>query len=174
MFQHTAARRRLVERAKWRQLNSLFQHTAARRRLVYRDENAINQIKRFNTQPPEGGWRQSRRLLQARFSVSTHSRPKAAGSKFKNGAPVFNVSTHSRPKAAGNLEYLFVLQKQRFNTQPPEGGWKTSKGITMSFALFQHTAARRRLVLEKNEKDFFYITVSTHSRPKAAGLSFGF
>ena len=163
-----------MERAKWRQLNSLFQHTAARRRLVYRDENAINQIKRFNTQPPEGGWRQSRRLLQARFSVSTHSRPKAAGSKFKNGAPVFNVSTHSRPKAAGNLEYLFVLQKQRFNTQPPEGGWKTSKGITMSFALFQHTAARRRLVLEKNEKDFFYITVSTHSRPKAAGLSFGF
>ena len=56
-----------------------FQHTAARRRL----------------EPP---------LTAKMFSrfVSTHSRPKAAGSVGKpTGAKKMRVSTHSRPKAAG-------------------------------------------------------------------------
>ena len=35
-------------------------------------------FKRFNTQPPEGGW-YPRRARAARCAVSTHSRPKAAG-----------------------------------------------------------------------------------------------
>ena len=77
-FQHTAARRRLAAKDRLKSVYIEFQHTAARRRLGavmlarriawpvsthsrpkaagYRDENAINQIKRFNTQPPEGGW----------------------------------------------------------------------------------------------------------------------
>ena len=62
-------------------------------------------------------------------------------------AHIFGVSTHSRPKAAGC---------------PP---------ISSNPALFQHTAARRRLVdrrrLGGNEP-----CVSTHSRPKAAGILF--
>ena len=33
------------------------------------------------------------------------------------------VSTHSRPKAAG-LKYGGFSFGERFNTQPPEGGWK--------------------------------------------------
>ena len=33
-----------------------FQHTAARRRLVLLRRNMISNQKRFNTQPPEGGW----------------------------------------------------------------------------------------------------------------------
>ena len=77
-FQHTAARRRLAAKDRLKSVYIEFQHTAARRRLGavvlarriqwpvsthsrpkaagYREENAINQIKRFNTQPPEGGW----------------------------------------------------------------------------------------------------------------------
>ena len=35
---------------------------------------------------------------------------------------------------------------QRFNTQPPEGGWPLKKFISRPFWTFQHTAARRRLV----------------------------
>ena len=83
----------------------------------------IKQVRSFNTQPPEGGWRPSekparipgqfqhtaarRRLADGTIIenveavVSTHSRPKAAG---KSNVFVFNpifVSTHSRPKAAG-------------------------------------------------------------------------
>ena len=55
----------------------------------------------FNTQPPEGGW------------VDWYCTKKPANS----------VSTHSRPKAAGRVRYRHTTFSQRFNTQPPEGGW---------------------------------------------------
>ncbi len=34
------------------------------------------------------------------------------------------VSTHSRPKAAGQDYCRTILSPLRFNTQPPEGGWQ--------------------------------------------------
>ena len=54
--------------------------------------------RRFNTQPPEGGW-EDRVISADRYLVSTHSRLKAAATAFLPLA--VNVS---------------------FNTQPPEGG----------------------------------------------------
>ena len=62
------------------QIISKFQHTAARRRL------AADPIK-----------------IAASLMVSTHSRPKAAGSETMPTAERVCVSTHSRPKAAGRL-----------------------------------------------------------------------
>ena len=59
-------------------LRTEFQHTAARRRLV----SVIMQVVCF-------------------FMVSTHSRPKAAGSPYPEMLYEYDVSTHSRPKAAG-------------------------------------------------------------------------
>ena len=59
---------------------------------------------RFNTQPPEGGWRQGG----------------------KGGGGVTQVSTHSRPKAAGVGRRTERSGRSRFNTQPPEGGWDFS------------------------------------------------
>ena len=77
-----------------------------------------------------------------------------------------------------------------FNTQPPEGGWIPSSKSLIGLPMFQHTAARRRLVMDKwtefnnrlfqhtaarrrlgtRHADVFAPTkVSTHSRPKAAG-----
>ena len=59
-------------------LNSkhLFQHTAARRRLVLkRVWKTI--VLSFNTQPPEGGWGLFF-FASDNLQVSTHSRPKAA------------------------------------------------------------------------------------------------
>ena len=80
------------------------------------------------------------------FKVSTHSRPKAAGLTNGVSLGVSRVSTHSRPKAAG-----------------------TYSRITCEKSLkFQHTAARRRLVVVKAWQ-YFVGNVSTHSRPKAAG-----
>ena len=123
----------------------------------------------FNTQPPEGGWliyKQNpsirpefqhtaarRRLVRADHvgrilsGVSTHSRPKAAGSTPSNASRFCKVSTHSRPKAAGwQIEHVrrsslfqhtaarrrlgpfgchFLFSWLCFNTQPPEGGWQT-------------------------------------------------
>ena len=55
-----------------------------------------------------------------------------------------------------------------FNSQPPEGGWDLIKFATGFFVLFQLTAARRRLALHPVYSALFQ-TVSTHSRPKAAG-----
>ena len=123
-------------------------------------------------------------------SVSTHSRPKAAGAYALHLLQRPPVSTHSRPKAAGRAlrqktaaEWSFNSQPpeggwkkkgtshrrlQRFNSQPPEGGWTQHKLYEIFGVMFQLTAARRRLgyfvrwIFEDNG-------VSTHSRPKAAG-----
>ena len=61
---------------------------------------------RFNTQPPEGGWKQ---LEQQKH--------------------VTNVSTHSRLKAAGSSSARFWNRSDCFNTQPPEGGWPQFDGM---------------------------------------------
>ncbi len=58
MFQHTAARRRLVGRLLWLLPSPMFQHTAARRRLATQIGCHFEEV-----------------------SVSTHSRPKAAGNR---------------------------------------------------------------------------------------------
>ena len=34
-----------------------------------------------------------------------------------------DVSTHSRPKAAGSRHLSWGKRQMCFNTQPPEGGW---------------------------------------------------
>ena len=57
----------------------------------------------FNTQPPEGGWFKQFGFFQFRENVSTHSRPKAAGTVSQNVNVGKVVSTHSRPKAAGSF-----------------------------------------------------------------------
>ena len=57
------------------------------------------------------------------------------------------VSTHSRPKAAGSIFFFRFLVSSRFNTQPPEGGWRGYNMRYNRLTTFQHTAARRRLVL---------------------------
>ena len=73
------------------------------------------------------------------LTVSTHSRLKAAvlvGLCKKRGA---SVSTHSRLKAAGRKLFCPNLN-YRFNTQPPEGGWKYAPSMKTT-QTFQHTAA---------------------------------
>ena len=121
MFQHTAARRRLVLFTTMSAMRFRFQHTAARRR------------------------------LEKPCARSPMAMP---------------VSTHSRPKAAGSQQFANTADQRSFNTQPPEGGWAC--GLLVCFPLevsthsrpkaaglngivamvddwFQHTAARRRL-----------------------------
>ena len=62
-----------------------------------------------------------------------------------------------------------IQQMARFNTQPPEGGWLLQTEPCQKKMLFQHTAARRRLDA-CSFTQFEPSVVSTHSRPKAAGL----
>ena len=77
MFQHTAARRRLMFDVFNARYQNMFQHTAARRRLIIAAER-----------------------LSTMVNVSTHSRPKAAEYHAYKLRAQYPVSTHSRPKAA--------------------------------------------------------------------------
>ena len=168
----------------------LFQHTAARRRLVY----AITSFKvfsnycfntqppeggwpvqplrawqgyyGFNTQPPEGGWldlpsfntspwfqhtaarRRLDHILQGFFGVPlfqhTAARRRLANSeRLKNSVGLFQHTAARRRLAT--LMVLTDCTNWRFNTQPPEGGWQAARQKRQSHWAFQHTAARRRL-----------------------------
>ena len=124
-FQHTAARRRLDMLFYFGLAVIPFQHTAARRRLGVKPACSCT-ANSFNTQPPEGGWNQSRVCHSKLFGFNTQ--PPEGGWKVKNSAYEAGkqVSTHSRPKAAGGFLMNWHYSRQR---------------------------------------------VSTHSRPKAAGLA---
>ena len=145
-----------------------FQHTAARRRLAGCIRLSLP-LPRFNTQPPEGGWLFHLKAKVIQKKVSTHSRPKAAGSKLGLEYRFSQVSTHSRPKAAG---YIFVSDNQtgRFQHTAARRRLVTvAKTYITKVMRFQHTAARRRLG-SRACNGHSLATVSTHSRPKAAGL----
>ena len=104
LFQHTAARRRLVNSNGFNWLGAMFQHTAARRRLVTVADVSVTDL-----------------------TVSTHSRPKAAGYSRRQNHGKHTVSTHSRPKAAGQKATAVGASAMSFNTQPPEGGWQITR-----------------------------------------------
>ena len=86
-------------------------------------------------------------------------------------APTRSVSTHSRPKAAGVLLFVvfWILAVVSTHSRPKAAG-SVSTSIIPRPDLFQHTAARRRLETAYKCIDDL-CRVSTHSRPKAAGLS---
>ena len=80
--------------------------------------------KRFNTQPPEGGWLF---LNPLKITVGCFNTQPPEGGWFVISFlwKIYGVSTHSRLKAAGFAALLKVGFKpfECFNTQPPEGGW---------------------------------------------------
>ena len=169
----------------------LFQHTAARRRLIYPCYHRTGK-RRFNTQPPEGGCFCSM-VTGTVDAVSTHSRPKAAVKQQKSldaeykfqhtaarrrlvGMALLSVyvvmfqHTAARRRLKGN-SFCCIVWKS-FNTQPPEGGCQqisftqdacnvsthsrpkaadSPTGQQNKNQEFQHTAARRRLfAIDKN------------------------
>ena len=148
LFQHTAARRRLGTKRVWWLRTRWFQHTAARRRLGS-GHIGTGQKKMFQHTA-------ARRRLASKSDkwrrvvlVSTHSRPKAAGLTRRSAKLICWFQHTAARRRLGNVN-TNVIYLQRFNTQPPEGGWG------------------RRCVLLGQQ-----CAVSTHSRPKAAGLSHG-
>ena len=144
----------------------------------------------FNTQPPEGGWVDDVPDYLLPFYVSTHSRPKAAGSmalpchlralpfqhtaarrRLVLGAKHFKsdirVSTHSRPKAAGitrcDLAHDFFVST---HSRPKAAGvgdvdWAATHDVS--------THSRPKAAGEVQQYLLGVAVVSTHSRPKAAG-----
>ena len=99
----------------------------------------------FNTQPPEGGWLCG--FLFFAFQAGFNTQPPEGGwnARLNLVADLSVVSTHSRPKAAGSDLRQFTQRADSFNTQPPEGGWCCNRQLFEIQPRFQHTAARRRL-----------------------------
>ena len=129
--------------------------------------------------------------MRARYKVSTHSRSKAAANKnvsqllllkFQhtaarrrlplsklNRGELNDVSTHSRPKAAAFVAANFACVEVVSTHSRPKAAASTPKDKVVSDIMFQHTAARRRL-LDTVGVPMLMLIVSTHSRPKAAAL----
>ena len=70
--------------------------------------------------------------MASAVQVSTHSRLKAAELYGVLFILIGIVSTHSRPKAAAASSWLPFSWSERFNTQPPEGGWASLKSLAPS------------------------------------------
>ena len=144
-FQHTAARRRLVEHLQEPADLSPFQHTAARRRLALINTSHLP-LGRFNTQPPEGGWLVSNRMHEYLY-LFQHTAARRRLAIWDNTLwCVIPVSTHSRPKAAGSeaesLGNDVLFQHTAARRRLGNGDLQQ-----VEYLLFQHTAARRRLAV---------------------------
>ena len=145
----------------------MFQHTAARRRLAAIPSPGCI-AHSFNTQPPEGGW-QLEALKAELAEMFQHTAARRRLDTLPSSwAYAARVSTHSRPKAAGSVLQGPCTFQRRFNTQPPEGGWARQPAQSGFDRVSTHSrpkAAGRRVEQVANHR-----FVSTHSRPKAAGL----
>ena len=98
-----------------------FQLTAARRRLDSDQATPLSEVTvSTHSRPKAAGTFITD--SKGRLIVSTHSRPKAAGCLKWSSNVLEYVSTHSRPKAAGCAIYHLIYCTQCFNSQPPEGG----------------------------------------------------
>ena len=120
LFQHTAARRRLVLIQASSGNTGMFQHTAARRRLIL-DLATFNASVCFNTQPPEGGCFSYKRFdIKIGFQHTAARRRLKAIAPCKDSPPCFNTQP---PEGGWSLLHQHQHRKHCFNTQPPEGGW---------------------------------------------------
>ncbi len=79
--------------------------------------------RRFNTQPPEGGWAIGA-IPRVWVTVSTHSRPKAAGYRLWFCGDIVQSFNTQPPEGGWGLQRRRICLMWRFNTQPPEGGWE--------------------------------------------------
>ena len=143
-FQHTAARRRLVGIFLKLLTVVVFQHTAARRRL-----GPLHNTPRFAT------------------TVSTHSRPKAAG-RLSLCVREYVVFQHTAARRRLETPACSTLLTTGFNTQPPEGGWFESTATIAITGRFNTQPPEGGWHLDFVSINIF-MPVSTHSRPKAAG-----
>ena len=165
-FQHTAARRRLLitKLGKWH-IGEVSTHSHPK--VAAEDGDIWCDYAFVSTHSPPKAAATYSVSTPFLMAVSTHRRPKAAAYLMDNDGFVVEVSTHSRPKAAASNAAQPQFKLLCFNTQPPEGGCFLFLKCFIFWFLFQHTAARRRL-LAKEEKSGSDYKVSTHSRPKAA------
>ena len=125
MFQHAAARRRLVRGIGGSRINRRVSTRSRPKAAGLVPWLHRSQPSGFNTQPPEGGWGQLRLHSHCSSKFQHAAARRRLAVRLDWLADKHNVSTRSRPKAAG-----------------PSATVRTSRLL-----MFQHAAARRRLDL---------------------------
>ena len=118
---HPAARRRLVKPVVVTSLTKKFQHTAARRRL----DHTVFQVV-------------------CRNSVSTHSRPKAAGTNKVSLYTMYWFQHTAARRRLGDF-VVFWLRHGGFQHTAARRRLVYRRRVGRLRIMFQHTAARRRL-----------------------------
>ena len=122
---------------------------------------------RFNTQPPEGGWPVHNQIDEYRLKFQHAAARRRLGPRPLGRMLADAVSTRSRPKAAGCAAGTTLSVMIRFNTQPPEGGWRiTGIGYLIPHSFNTQPPEGGWHNCAENPHETF---VSTRSRPKAAG-----
>ena len=188
-FQHTAARRRLERDHISLRYSKLFQHTAARRRLVP-SALLVGHICKFQHTAARRRLDCIMRQMQHFIGVSTHSRPKAAG-HFEISHSMLSMFQHTAARRRLGQDSSVCPASLCFNTQPPEGGWQAGRQLCLPLHGFNtqppeggwecerlQQQSRRGFNTQPPEGGWllrvdelcFLAKVSTHSRPKAAGL----
>ena len=109
--------------------------------------------RRFNTQPPEGGWVSA--ACNTLNPVCFNTQPPEGG-WLRVKIPVLDdmVSTHSRLKAAGHCAGAFIFDFMRFNTQPPEGGWQCMPGGDASYEVSTHSRLKAAAQLRRETDEY--------------------
>ena len=151
----------------------------------------LSNLACFNTQPPEGGWPQAA-FTDSGFGCFNTQPPEGGWDIHGDKITANTLFQHTAARRRLARLIRFGLLWAGFNTQPPEGGWPDGAGFFRHAVSFQHTAARRRLVRRLEELGIISVfqhtaarrrlvcdsettqinaIVSTHSRPKAAGLN---
>ena len=149
----------------------LFQLTAARRRLGRADGVSLHAPPYFNSQPREGGWlhlmavcwrKQRFQLTAARRRLAPRPTPAPPHHDF-----------NSQPREGGWLAAMsfFSCPPPHFNSQPREGGWR-GKNPAHQPAEYFNSQPREGGWLDNFINTPMRGAISTHSRAKAAGLSY--
>ena len=123
----------------------MFQHTAARRRLPVLLPQLVLLSGVSTHSRPKAAASKAQQAQSLISAVSTHSRPKAAAAQQIVTLTAKAVSTHSRPKAAALCSYHVILKCKVSTHSRPKAAAKRNPRY-LGLRLFQHTAARRRLL----------------------------
>ena len=144
----------------------MFQHTAARRRLLAVLYLYASLVKGFNTQPPEGGCESIMRYGSALFCFNTQP-PEGGCLAISMTADLMSEFQHTAARRRLRFSRAIHALNKLFQHTAARRRLLISRFLDLFVYLFQHTAARRRLRALQGVKVLDY-DVSTHSRPKAA------
>ena len=142
---------------------TVFQHTAARRRLVAETALIPVAYKSFNTQPPEGGWH-DRKFCDVQQICFNTQPPEGGWTTTRLTASCQNRFQHTAARRRLALSVRLLGQISVFQHTAARRRLGNVSSSRFAHLRFQHTAARRRLVTPYNVDDIVLVFQHTAAR----------